>query len=602
MIKKLLKEFSEQYKIEVKEKYGGNLRSYKILVNEIPSVIKKDIGIEISKITGSIGKGNSTYYPWIGFFDYKVSTGATNGFYVVLLFSDDFNDVYLTLNQGSTVQAKDDIESNRNFVYGIYPNIDGFTKGILPRGSLVRVKNYTSTNKGMKYEKTNIFYKKFIISELNQEQFIADLKKILHIYKDCAEKFIKKKAKVNDLHKLDKIQSKLKTTFKMSKSFIDIGKSNLCFSQNLVFRFCTSLLSKPFVILTGLSGSGKTKLAQTFSEWICENNSQYCLLPVGADWTNREPLLGYPNALENGRYVKPENGVLDLILNAQVNPVKPYFLILDEMNLSHVERYFADFLSAMESGESIPLHPDTDEWKDDNGNWKDGIPDKIKLPSNLFFVGTVNIDETTYMFSPKVLDRANVIEFRVTDSELENFLKNPAKPKLELIKGKGAGMATDFVSIANAEVSDFNEIEVLNSTLVEFFKELKITGAEFGYRTATEIHSFCSKLNTLTKKEDITFTIDEMIDAAVLQKLLPKLHGSRKKLETVLNSLAVLCLVKEEKQRLLSANQDRNQNIGKLVDETVKIDENIRFKLSMEKILRMKKRVIQDGFTSFAEA
>lgn len=126
------------------------------------------------------------------------------------------------------------------------------------------------------------------------------------------------------------------------------------------------------------------------------------MVPVGADWTNREPLLGYPNALSEGEYVMPENGALELLIQAgkEENRNKPYFLILDEMNLSHVERYFADFLSVMESQEAIPLHPDTEIWK------KCRVPAKISLPSNLFIIGTVNIDETTYMFSPKVLDRA----------------------------------------------------------------------------------------------------------------------------------------------------------------------------------------------------
>ena len=86
----------------------------------------------------------------------------------------------------------------------------------------------------------------------------------------------------------------------------------------------------------------------------------------------------------------------ELIKNAEDDSENPYFLILDEMNLSHVERYFADFLSAIESGEEIPLY---------------GNNDKLTLPDNLFIIGTVNVDETTYMFSPKVLDRANTIEF-----------------------------------------------------------------------------------------------------------------------------------------------------------------------------------------------
>ena len=140
--------------------------------------------------------------------------------------------------------------------------------------------------------------------------------------------------------------------------------ANLSFPKTLPYRFISALQTKPFVILTGLSGSGKTKLAEAFSLWISESDSQYCMIAVGADWTNREPLLGYPNALEEGKYIKPDSGALDVILRAIDNPAKPYFLILDEMNMSHVERYFADFLSAMESADkTISLRPETDEWK-----------------------------------------------------------------------------------------------------------------------------------------------------------------------------------------------------------------------------------------------
>lgn len=87
-------------------------------------------------------------------------------------------------------------------------------------------------------------------------------------------------------------------------------------NDKLVSRFASALLTKPFVILTGLSGSGKTKLAQAFAMWICESKSQHCIVPVGADWTNREPLLGFPNALKEKEYVKPDNRVLDLIIEA----------------------------------------------------------------------------------------------------------------------------------------------------------------------------------------------------------------------------------------------------------------------------------------------
>lgn len=372
--------------------------------------------------------------------------------------------------------------------------------------------------------------------------------------------------------------------------------SNLKYENELVQRFVGSLLTKPFVILTGLSGSGKTKMAQAFAEWMCESHYQICLIPVGADWTSREPLLGYPNALDQGKYVKPDNGVLDLLLNADSKPELPFFLILDEMNLSHVERYFADFLSAIESDSAIPLHSDD---KGMDANDETNIPYEIEIPSNLFIIGTVNIDETTYMFSPKVLDRANVLEFRVSENDLNEFLDNPVKPDLDKMRGAGAGMAADFLRMAREEITEFENKDAIKTELLKFFKELKKTGAEFGYRTSSEIFRFAGIVRKLTAADGKAWEADEIIDAAVLQKLLPKLHGSKKKLEHVLRTLALLCLkndIENPENMIKEFEKDPD-----LIDADENKDK-IRFKRSLEKILRMKKRADQDGFTSFAEA
>ena len=372
-----------------------------------------------------------------------------------------------------------------------------------------------------------------------------------------------------------------KNNFKIN-SFHDAAfEAYLKFSKPLISRYVSSLCTKPFVLLSGLSGSGKTKLAQSFAQWICEDDTQYKIVPVGADWTNREPLLGYPNALNPEEYVKPENGVLDLILEASKNENKPYFLILDEMNLSHVERYFADFLSAMESGDTIPLHSSEEEIS--------GIPNKIQLPQNLFIVGTVNIDETTYMFSPKVLDRANAIEFRLDTEDIESYLESPRKIKLENLEGLGASMAESFVALSQEEF-DNKSNEELNKVLIPFFNELKKSGAEFGYRTAGEIHRLYNQLEAVNSD----LKQGEKIDITIMQKLLPKLHGSQRKLKPVLNTLGSFCLVEGVKVQ--------EDIFDSKVDIDFKNDERIKFRLSLEKITRMYKSSVENGFASYAEA
>jgi energy-coupling factor transporter ATP-binding protein EcfA2 len=369
--------------------------------------------------------------------------------------------------------------------------------------------------------------------------------------------------------------------FSIEQVIKDYQNSGVIYSDQLITRYISSLSTKPFVLLSGLSGSGKTKLAQSFAQWVCEYKAQYCIVPVGADWTNREPLLGYVNALDSTEYILPENGALQLLIEANKaeNINKPYFLILDEMNLSHVERYFADFLSVMESKDKFKLHSDKEKEKS-------GVPFELGWPKNLFIVGTVNIDETTYMFSPKVLDRANVIEFRVNETEIEDFL-NTGKEITSIIK-MGAAMGNSFVDIAkiNKNEGDFTQ---LNTELLEFFKNLQELGAEFGYRTATEIQTLFSKIDLVNP--DYLVKENEKIDIAIMQKLLPKLHGSRRKLLKTLNLLAQKCLEKE--QEIIFNERGLY---------TILEDNSIKYKLSFEKIARMYKNAIENGFASYAEA
>lgn len=381
----------------------------------------------------------------------------------------------------------------------------------------------------------------------------------------------------------------LNNNIEILNSFIkSCDLSNLKFTNLLIQRLTSSILTKPFVILTGLSGSGKTKLAHSFAMWLSQSKAQYAIISVGADWTNREPLLGYPNSLNNNHYVKPDSGVLDIVLaaynnynsnNQELAKCKPYFLILDEMNLSHVERYFADFLSTMESGDVIKLYSGGNRSSSLSATGEyltaSHVPDKIRLPKNLFIIGTVNIDETTYMFSPKVLDRANTIEFRISESEMVSFFETNGTLNMNLLledsqtnKGKGAQFTVEFMQLAAGEKIESNK-SLNQFTFLTFFDQLQEVGAEFGYRTANEMTQLMAYLDFFGIHGNAAY------DIAIMQKLLPKLHGSRSKLSKVLPALLNLCM-------------DSSQEII--------------FPLSFEKLSRMQKNAQENGFASYAEA
>ena len=333
----------------------------------------------------------------------------------------------------------------------------------------------------------------------------------------------------------------------------------------------------------------------------------HTIVPVGADWTGSENILGYPDGLQEGRYVaKP---ALDLILHAADHPDVPHFLILDEMNLSHVERYFADILSIIESDEGLDLYSGDmktmEAWRKTSA--AKAVPPKLKqLPDNLFIIGTVNVDETTYMFSPKVLDRANVIEFRMDAGELEGFLGNPAKPDLSKLDGKGASYGKAFVDAAKNPVPVPADVKAAyDAEMLLLFKTLQAHGAEFGYRTAYETARFIHFYKLLGNHPDGDATwFPGAFDCVVFQKLLPKLHGSRAKLGLVLKKLWFLC-VNDAAGRgsdALKAAEEAARSTDKKAEPSVVVPAGAPYPLSAEKIGRMWRLLIENGFASFAEA
>ncbi len=320
-----------------------------------------------------------------------------------------------------------------------------------------------------------------------------------------------------------------------------VAKSGLRFpdGSNLVRSFVSSLLAKPFAILTGLAGSGKTQLAMRLGEWFGTDEHgrhRHVVVPVRPDWTGPESIFGYEDALRTSAsgsavWFVPE--AFEFILRAAQDPEHPYLLILDEMNLAHVERYFSDFLSGIESRR--PVLPDL-IFDEESSQWvlREVEAQRVPLPRNLIVVGTVNVDETTYMFSPKVLDRAFTFEFRVTADELAADLRRPA----------AASAAADhrvraFASLAARDDWQQEHPNPAQDAIVLTLREVHtiLAGAsqEFGHRTLYEILRFCSFYATTGDAD-----ADTALDLAMMQKVLPKVHGSRRRIEPVLNELEAL--------------------------------------------------------------
>ena len=364
------------------------------------------------------------------------------------------------------------------------------------------------------------------------------------------------------------------------------------FSHELLTRYFLSLKTKPFVILTGISGTGKTKIAQVFAEYMCQDDvdraRRIVFLPVRPDWMDSRGLLGYYNLLDEKYHVTP---LLRLLIEAANHPDKPYFVILDEMNLAKVEQYFSDFLSIMESrttenyqGEPLVIHGFEVTWAPDGTS----IPAKLHIPPNVFFTGTVNVDESTYMFSPKVLDRANVIEFNEVD--LTGYgegitatnglaLTEPDVRSALLPTDNDAFCAKeDYVKFLGIVSSKDHPIVSLQNILAKY-------NLHFGYRVVNEMSRFVCLSHKLLQK----FDLDDVMDVQMLQKVLPKFHGTQAKLDEPLRALFSFCYDSDV------TSTDEKLSVAELFDNKA------RFPRSAQKLARMIRNLRTQGYVSFIE-
>lgn len=273
-----------------------------------------------------------------------------------------------------------------------------------------------------------------------------------------------------------------------------IAAAGMRLPDEVVRRYHSALRSRGFVILTGISGTGKTWLAETYAR---VTGAQHLVVPVAPNWTSNEDLLGYLNPLDDIFHATAFTEFLERAARehreAREEGRAPadYHLVLDEMNLARVEYYFAKFLSTMEirsrsdSGEAV----------------LDLAPGRtVLLPPNLKVVGTVNIDETTHGFADKVYDRAQLVELGSPRSALRDHLRDV--PHADLL-----------MRVWDA-VSDV---------------------APFAFRVLDDVRAY------IAISVDVGASWEEALDDQVLQKILPKVKGNDGRVGKALERLSEVC-------------------------------------------------------------
>ena len=373
-------------------------------------------------------------------------------------------------------------------------------------------------------------------------------------------------------------ETEMKPAEKLNAIKAYIGGKGFSYEDQLIENFYLSLKSKPFVILAGTSGTGKTRLVRLFAEAI---GAKYHQVAVRPDWSDSTDLFGHTDL--NGTFIP--GCVLEFLVEAQRNPNHPYILCLDEMNLARVEYYMSDFLSVIETrefrGDKImtdPLVPITVYGKDTDALHKYG---EVLFPENLYVVGTVNMDETTFPFSRKVLDRANTIEFNYVNL-VPDYSGTVEGTRL---KETNSFLKTEYVLLAQCPEDEQGTIGEFCVQLEKINKILQTANAHVGYRVRDEICFYMLNNRVARLMSD-----DDAMDHEIMQKILPRIQGSGASVKEM------LCRLFKE---ILAGDYDRQG--GDAAGMEKKLDENtrIRYKLSAQKVMFMVRRFEEDGFTSY---
>lgn len=537
-------------------------------------------------ITGSVGQGNWAMVPWICIFNRKITTTATRGIYIVYLLSKDGNSLYLTLNQGCTDirknhSRKEAIAIMRRKAEEIVGEID--SRGFSVDENINLGSNLTELAE--MYQKGTIFYKKYSKGAVPDEKVLCDdLKKMMEIYEEYAGE--KPRSDADKL--LRGGGAKLETKDRIAKIKAYIASRGFQYSDGLVENFYLSLKSKPFVILAGTSGTGKTRLAKLFAEAI---GAVYKMVPVRPDWSDSSDLFGHRNL--NGEFVP--GAITEFVFAASENREKPYILCLDEMNLARVEYYMSDILSVIESRDfdadgrivTEPLMSAAQCGSREDDQKYAGM----QLPENLYIVGTVNMDETTFPFSKKVLDRANTIEFSYVDLEspfAQEIPDSEAGSKPEPIQVDNVFLKTEYLVLQKDCVGEAECVGQYCLELQKMNRILKSVNAHVGYRVRDEIIFYL--LNN--KKAGDLLTEHEAMDNEILQKILPRIQGSSMAVKEMLIALFKVCVGNHA--GIQSEQSDLVKSMMSLV-----ADPACPYRKSAEKIAFMIRRYEEDGFTSY---
>lgn len=558
--------------VEEKSKPFKNSRLGAVIRDDLKRAVELVIQSNSDKfiVSSSAGKGNWANVPWLAIFHKDITKSTRKGVYPVYLFKSDGSGVYLSLNQGVTDleerlgrrEAK--IEGNRigNAILKDIPLLRDWNND--------RISLMAQTNLAKSYEHANIAAKYYSIDSLPSNEVLEqDLFELLAYYEIYAEP----KTQPENRHLNSFIKTKNSTESSAFSPISNLGATTMKSSQ-------LTPLPKPFILLAGISGTGKTRFVKQQAAQFGDLSRNFCLIPVRPDWHEPSEILGYwsrLNASTEREYVATKtlgflvkawadivesvglNGVnFDEVKNAvvvegakkDVKSALPFWLCFDEMNLAPVEQYLADYLSVLEMrgwediGNGLVYESPTllDAEVFSTGDTRKlraelGLQDNkydavwqllseigLALPYNLIVAGTVNMDETTHQFSRKVLDRAISIDFEAFyPVDFSSVFSPLSKPVTFTYPTVSHITSADQLSTVAAD----SEGQLTTQFIVAINEVLDGTVFKLAYRTFNELLTSLHGFNPQTKEE-----LAAVWDDFVMYKVLPRLEGDVDKLST----------------------------------------------------------------------
>ena len=505
-------------------------------------------------------------------------------------------------------EAKDYMERwlPRYYIPNPYVSSDGFNKIDCPTLFLKSLYDYVSKHPNCTYSEA--YYECFHETAKNNDDiirnYINNYSKVLIFHKGG----MLSKTDVNPhiiFSEMDRNDKKAFFDF-----FFDVNKEDIKneLNNSSYCKFYTAIRTKPFLLLAGISGTGKSRIVRELAFMTCPKELQdedgttpgnYCMIEVKPNWHDSSELLGYYSSFNGGgyRFTKFDR----FVVKAWLNPDVPFFVCLDEMNLAPVEQYFAEFLSVLETrsrdkeghvvtGALVDKQYFKDDTKmttefglDKGDDWtikvrSDLVNKGLTLPPNLIVIGTVNMDDTTYQFSRKVIDRAMTIE--MNGGELSQMFGNSNSLKYRSDE--------DVVKLGLFKASYINADEVIEryQSQAQIIKEklpekleavntaLKDTPFQVSYRVLNELVIYLGALmdEATAKGESIdddalSALIDQAMDQITLMKILPRIEGDEDMFRrsggiNVLKTLQSLFSEDSDSYRKLKEMADRLERTG----------------------------------------